>query len=64
LADDFDRGIESAVPDNDTVNVYCQNEACDASPKVAAPMDELGYANVYNCEAGKDDWKSAGLATE
>lgn len=40
------------------------DENCDASLKAAGKMEELGYQRVYDDEAGKMDWKQAGLQTE
>ena len=44
--------------------VYCSNRACQNSPHAARRLDALGYDNVYDYEAGKLDWISAGLPTE
>lgn len=61
-ASDFDERIQEAVPDkNQPVVVYCMDEACPASPKAAKRLEELGYGEVYDYEAGKEDWKAAGL---
>ncbi len=61
----FEREIRRAVPDTGTlVVVYCLNHACQASPKAARILDQLGYENVYDYEAGKQDWRAAGLAIE
>ncbi len=63
--DNFEQEIRAAIPDNSTpVVVYCLNHACKASPKAARRLDQLGYRNVYDYEAGKQDWRSAGLAIE
>ncbi len=65
LGGDFEHAIECAVPDKGApVVVYCMDEDCDASPKAARKMEELGYRNVYDYEAGKMDWKEAGLPVE
>jgi rhodanese-related sulfurtransferase len=65
LSDDFESNIQKAVPDKaQPVVVYCQDKSCEASPKAARKLDELGYQEVYDYEAGKDDWKSAGLPVE
>lgn len=61
----FDTNIQQVAPDKQKpVLVYCQSEDCDASPKAARRMEEMGYANVYDYEAGKADWKDAGLPVE
>ena len=44
--------------------VYCYDLKCSASPKAAEKMDELGYRDVFDYEAGKMDWKEAGLPVE
>ena len=63
--DGFDERIRQAVPDKDKpVVVYCMDEACDASPKAARSMEELGYTNVMDYAAGKMDWKNADLPIE
>jgi rhodanese-related sulfurtransferase len=65
LADDFEERIQEAVPDEDQpVVVYCYDQACTASPQAAQKMDELGYREVYDYEAGKMDWKQAGLPVD
>lgn len=61
---DFDRKIEAVAPDKDReVVVYCADTECDASPKAGKRMEQLGYTNVLDYEAGKADWKEAGLPT-
>lgn len=63
--DKFSEKIESIAPDRSKpVVVYCKNAQCDASPKAARKMDELGYQQVYDYEEGKMDWKDAGLPIE
>ena len=62
LNDAFEANITAAVPDKENpVVVYCKNKDCDASVKAAQRIEELGYANVYDYEGGKEDWKDAGL---
>lgn len=65
LDDDFDAKIQEAVPDKSRpVVLYCFDHECEASPKAAKRMEELGYEQVYDYEAGKMDWKEAGLPIE
>lgn len=65
LGDDFADEIQKAVPDKSgTVVVYCSDDACQASPKAASKLEELGYQNVYDYEGGKEDWRQAGLPIE
>ena len=65
LNDAFPRRIQELVPDkSQPVLVYCLDEECDASPKAAGKLEELGYQDVYVYEAGKMDWREAGLPVE
>jgi rhodanese-related sulfurtransferase len=65
LGDDFDEDIQATVPDkSQPVVVYCMDESCDASPKAAKRMEELGYERVYDYVAGKVDWRDAGKPVE
>lgn len=63
LDEQFDEQIQRQVPDkNKPVVVYCWDADCNASPKAAERMEALGYKEVYDYEAGKKDWKDAGLS--
>jgi rhodanese-related sulfurtransferase len=65
LGERFDEQIQQVVPDKSTpVLVYCYDSDCDASPKAARRLEKLGYETVYDYEAGKVDWKQAGLPVE
>ncbi len=65
LDEEFDERIQEAVPDKDQpVVVYCYDSECQASPKAAQRMEELGYRQVFDYEAGKVDWQEAGMPTE
>ena len=65
LDEHFEQRIQKAVPDKDrTVVVYCYNSECQASSKAARRMDELGYQQVCDYEAGKVDCRNAGVPTE
>ncbi|HSR54967.1 MAG TPA: rhodanese-like domain-containing protein [Alphaproteobacteria bacterium] len=65
LSGNFEEEIQNAVPDKSApVVVYCMDEDCDASPEAARRMEDLGYENVFDYEAGKVDWKDAGLPVE
>lgn len=63
-SDDFSERIQAAADKDDEVVVYCQNADCDASPRAAERMDRLGFTKVFDYEAGKDDWRAAGLPIE
>ena len=65
LGEDFAERIEKAIPEKRTpVVVYCMDAECQASPEAAQRMGELGYVDVHDYEAGKLDWKEAGLPVE
>ncbi|MDF0601145.1 rhodanese-like domain-containing protein [Psychromarinibacter sp. C21-152] len=63
-ADDFDERVQQAAQKEDQVVVYCKDFECDASPRAAARLDELGYTDVLDYAAGKDDWRAAGFPVE
>ncbi len=61
----FERVISSVAPEKtDPIVVYCKDTACNASTQAAEQMERMGYREVYDYEAGKEDWKSAGLPVE
>lgn len=63
--EDFEDRIVEVVPDKDQpVVVYCLDAECDASPRAAERMEEMGYTEVLDYEDGKRDWKEAGLPVE
>jgi rhodanese-related sulfurtransferase len=65
LDDGFEETIQQIAPEKSKpVLVYCHDAECQASPKAARKMEELGYQEVYDYEAGKMDWKAAGLPVE
>jgi rhodanese-related sulfurtransferase len=65
LGDTFTEAIRAAVPDkHQPVVVYCWDENCDASPKAAKRMEQLGYDRVYDYVAGKADGRGAGELVE
>lgn len=65
LGETFDAEIQEAVPDKKIpVVVYCMDLNCQASSKAAQRMMQLGYEQIFDYEAGKMDWKEAGLPVE
>ncbi|HEX2050143.1 MAG TPA: rhodanese-like domain-containing protein [Actinomycetota bacterium] len=63
--DRVDELAPSVLPDKDApVVVYCSNLACQNSAIAARRLVQLGYTQVYEYEAGKQDWIDAGLQTE
>lgn len=58
--EEIDR-VEQIVPNKDEpLVVYCANRDCNASPKAAQKLEEMGYTNVKDFEAGYAGWKNAG----
>lgn len=54
--------IEKVVPDREQpIVVYCANADCQASPRAAEALDEMGYAQVWDFEKGLSGWRKAGL---
>ena len=61
----FDEQIQTVAPDKASpILVYCLDSDCESSAKAARRLVELGYSEVYDYEAGKVDWKEAGLPVE
>ncbi|MEQ9037874.1 MAG: rhodanese-like domain-containing protein [Silicimonas sp.] len=63
-SDAFDERIQAAADKDDEVVVYCKDKNCDASPRAARRMEKLGFTKVFDYEAGKQDWRGAGLPVE
>lgn len=47
-----------------TVVVYCANTECPASSKAAGRLEQAGFTNVFDYEAGVAGWEQAGLPIE
>ncbi len=61
----FFEEVELLVPRKDTPIVfYCSNHECQASYAAAIRLEDAGYKNVYDYEAGKVDWKLASFPVE
>ncbi|MFB6232315.1 MAG: rhodanese-like domain-containing protein [Salinibacter sp.] len=53
--------VETLVPNKDEpIVVYCANADCEASPKAARKLEEMGYSNVLDFEDGYAGWRRAG----
>lgn len=60
-APDFEERVEDAVPERSTpVVVYCADEECQASPRAARHLEEMGYERVYEFSGGLKAWRKAG----
>lgn len=52
---------KEVIPNLDAdIVVYCANEGCDASPKLAQKLEEMGYTHVSDFEEGLAGWRKAG----
>jgi rhodanese-related sulfurtransferase len=57
--------VVEVLPDREaTVIVYCSNLACPNSTILSRRLAQLGYTDVREYEAGKEDWITAGLPVE
>jgi rhodanese-related sulfurtransferase len=57
--------IAEVLSDRDrAVVVYCSNLECPNSTILSRRLAQLGYSDVREYEAGKQDWIDAGLGTE
>lgn len=61
IEDDASKEIPSKESE---VVVYCASEACRASPRAAAKLEEMGYENVVDFEDGLAGWEEAGYTFE
>lgn len=53
------------LPDRkQAIVVYCRNTSCRRSERAARRLERLGYCNVYDYVAGKEDWIEAGGPVE
>jgi rhodanese-related sulfurtransferase len=63
--DSSDVTIAAVLPDRSrTVVVYCSNLACQNSTILSRRLEQLGYTDVREYDAGKQDWIEAGLPIE
>lgn len=63
--DSDDATITSVLPNRDTaVVVYCSNVASQSSTILSRRLAQLGYTDVRDYEAGKDDWIATGRPVE
>lgn len=63
--ENFADRVQSVAPDKSKpIAVYCLGGQSNLSLKAARVMEQLGYQQVYYYEAGKLDWKNAGMPIE
>jgi len=59
--DEIENRASSELPDkNKEIVVYCASTDCQASPRAAKKLVELGYTNVVDYEAGIAGWQDVG----
>lgn len=64
-AESSEKDIATMLPDKSALIVtYCTNLKCQASPKLAKHLTELGYKNVVELPEGIDGWEAAGQKVE
>lgn len=55
--------LEDEAPERfdetDEIVVYCASPSCQASPKAAKKLTEMGFSNVQDYEGGLSDWQEA-----
>jgi len=57
----FEEKIRDAAPQKERpIVVYCAGADSSDSRKAAEKLDEMGYKEVFDYEAGKQAWKKAG----
>lgn len=61
--DDFARRVEQLAGGKDMpVVVYCADTECGSSKQAAEKLEQAGFSEVYDFEAGAEGWKDAGEA--
>lgn len=59
--DDFVKRVEGEAGHRDReIVVYCASEKCNSSTQAAQKLQDAGFTNVYDFEAGAQGWKQAG----
>jgi len=54
------RAANELTDKNKEIIVYCASTECQASPSAAKKLEEMGYTNVADFEAGLAGWQEAG----
>lgn len=61
----IDQGAPDLPADKNTpIVTYCASAKCPKSRLAAEALEKKGYTDVSAYEAGKEDWKGAGLMLE
>lgn len=60
-SDDFVSRVEEQADSKDKkIVVYCASDECQSSTKAAQKLEEAGFSNVFDFEAGAEGWQQAG----
>ncbi len=55
---DFAKRVEQKLGDKSKeVVLYCASKQCDSSTQGAKKLDQAGFTNVFDFEAGAEGWK-------
>jgi rhodanese-related sulfurtransferase len=58
---DFETNVRSVAPSKDApIVAYCSDADCEAGPRAARRLEELGYHEVYEFRDGLEGWQQAG----
>lgn len=63
-ADSISEQIKQRFRPDQELIVYCASKECNASPNAAKKLEEMGFKNVIDFEAGKKGWENAGYEFE
>ena len=59
--DDFVQRVDEEVGSRDReIVVYCASEDCNSSTQAAHKLQDAGFSNIYDFEAGAEGWQKAG----
>lgn len=54
-------GIESNLKKNDTIIVYCTDQACNKSILLYHLLEAMGYKHIYRFPGGLREWEEKGF---
>lgn len=61
-SDDFVSRVEQEAGSKDKeIIVYCASTQCQSSHKAAQKLEQAGFSNVSDFEAGAEGWQQAGM---
>lgn len=57
--ENFVQRVEAIAEKNQKIVTYCANQQCPSSAEGAEKLEQSGFSNVYDFEAGAEGWKQA-----